>query len=111
MANKAMPMLNPPHLGSFIKTEVFEPLGLSASAAWNALKVSRPTRSSFLNGRADLSGCMACGVEKAFGVDMETLMRMQTSYDIARTRHHESRIRAPRLVPDIPAADPAGDRS
>lgn len=98
-----MQILNPPHLGLFIRTEVFEPLGLSVSAAAKALRVSRPTLSSLLNGRADLSGSMALRLKKAFGVDMETLMRMQSSYDIARTRLHANCIRVPRFVPDIPA--------
>ena len=35
---------------------------------------------------ADLSGDMALRIEKAFGVKMDTLMRMQASYDIALTR-------------------------
>src|ERR1017187_6610805 len=103
-------MLSPPHPGSFIRTEVLDPLGLSVSAAAKALKVSRPTLSSLLNGRAALSGSMALRLEKAFGVNMETLMRMQSSYDIARTRRYEHRIRVPRFAPDIPAARRAGDR-
>ena len=81
-----MPMLNPPHPGSFIRTEILEPLGLSVTAAARVLKVSRPALSSLLNGKADLSGPMAIRIEKAFGVKMETLMRMQSAYDIARTR-------------------------
>ena len=103
-------MLSPPHPGSFIRTEVLDPLGLSVSAAAKALKVSRPTLSSLLNGRAALSGSMALRLEKAFGVDMEALMRMQSSYDIAQTRRHENRILVSRFVPKIPPADRAGDR-
>lgn len=103
-------MLSPPHPGSFIRTEVLDPLGLSVSAAAKALKVSRPTLSSLLNGRAALSGSMALRLEKAFGVDMETLMRMQSSYDIAQTRRHENRILVSRFIPKIPPADRAGDR-
>jgi addiction module HigA family antidote len=94
-----MRMLNPPHPGSFIRTEVIEPLGLSVSAAARAIKVSRPTLSTLLNGKADLSGEMALRLEKAFGVDMETLVRMQSSYDIARTRRRESSIRVSRYEP------------
>ncbi|PYR20430.1 MAG: addiction module antidote protein, HigA family, partial [Acidobacteria bacterium] len=56
------------------------------------LGVSRPTLSSLLNGQADLSGDMALRLEKAFGVRMDTLMRMQASYDIARTRQREKSI-------------------
>jgi len=40
--------------------------------------------SSLLSGKADLSGEMALRLEKAFGVKMDTLMRMQVSYDIAQ---------------------------
>jgi addiction module HigA family antidote len=89
---------------------VLDPLGLSVSAAAKALKVSRPTLSSLLNGRAALSGSMALRLEKAFGVDMETLMRMQSSYDIAQTRRHENRILVSRFIPKIPSPDRAGDR-
>ncbi|HEV2351262.1 MAG TPA: HigA family addiction module antitoxin [Terriglobia bacterium] len=88
-----MPIKNPPHLGDFIRTEIVEPAGLSVTAAAAALHVSRPTLSSLLNGRSDLSGDMALRIEKAFGVKMDTLMRMQASYDIAQTRKREKQIR------------------
>ncbi|MFZ0662275.1 MAG: hypothetical protein WAM66_06240 [Acidobacteriaceae bacterium] len=42
--------------------------------------------SSLLNGKADLFGDAALRIEKAFGVKMDTHMRMQPSYDIVRTR-------------------------
>jgi addiction module HigA family antidote len=88
-----MPMKNPPHPGDFIRTEIVEPTGLSITAAAAALHVSRPALSSLLNGRADLSGEMALRIEKAFGVKMDTLMRMQSSYDIAETRRREKSIK------------------
>jgi addiction module HigA family antidote len=50
-----MPMKNPPHPGDFIRTELIIPAGLSVTAEAKALGVSRPTLSSLLNGRADLS--------------------------------------------------------
>jgi len=70
------------------------------------LRVSRPTLSSLLNAKADLSGDMALRFEKAFGVDMETLMRMQNSCDIAETRRREKQIRVRRFEPaePLPAA-------
>jgi len=40
---------------------------------------------------------MALRIEKAFGVRMDTLMRMQASYDIAQTRKHEKDIHVPRF--------------
>ncbi|MGA2581457.1 MAG: HigA family addiction module antitoxin [Bryobacteraceae bacterium] len=78
-------MKNPPHPGDFIRTEIIEPVGLSAAA----LRVSRPALSSLLNSKADLSGEMAQRIEKAFGVKIETLMRMQPAFDIAKTRSRE----------------------
>jgi addiction module HigA family antidote len=80
-----MPIKNPPHPGDFIRTEIIEPAGLSVTAA--------AALSSLLNGKSDLSGEMALRIEKAFGVRMDTLMRMQSAYDIAQTRKREKEIR------------------
>jgi antitoxin HigA-1 len=96
-----MRMLNPPHPGDFIRTELLAPLGLTVTAAADALGVSRPALSSLLNGRANLSGEMALRVEKAFGVSMDTLLRMQSAYEIAQTRKREKEIR---VRPYHPAA-------
>lgn len=92
-----MPMLNPPHPGEFIRTEVIEPRGLTVTHAAQVLRVSRPALSSLLNGKAGLSGGMALRIEKAFGVKMDTLLRMQASYDIAQTRKREKEIRVRRF--------------
>jgi len=86
-----MPMKNPPHPGEFIQAEIIEAAGLTATAAAKAWRVSRPTLSSLLNGKAGLSGEMALRIEKAFGVKMDSLMRMQSSYDIARRASARSR--------------------
>jgi addiction module HigA family antidote len=91
-------MKNPPHPRDFIKTEIVGAYGLSAAAAVAvALGVSRPTLSSLLNGKAGLSGDMALRIEKAFGVKMDTLMRMQSAYEIAQTRKREKLIRVARV--------------
>lgn len=92
-----MPMKNPPHPGDFIRTEIVEAAGLTVTAAAIALGVSRPALSSLLNSRAYLSGDMALRIEKAFGVRMDTLMRMQSSYDIAQTRKRENTIKVRRV--------------
>jgi addiction module HigA family antidote len=90
-------MKNPPHPGDFIRTEIIHPAGLSVTAAAVVLQVSRPALSSLLNGSAGLSGDMALRIEKAFGVKMDTLMRMQAAYEIARTRAREKNIRVRRF--------------
>jgi addiction module HigA family antidote len=92
-----MPMKNPPHPGDFIRTEIIEPAGLPVTAAAAALQVSRPALSRLLNGKGDLSGEMALRIEKAFGVKMDTLMRIQCAYYIARTRKREKEIRVRRF--------------
>ncbi len=88
-----MLMKSPPHPGYFVRTEILEPAGLSVTAAAAVLHVSRPALSNVLNAKADLSGDIALRIEKAFGVKMETLMRMQSNYDIAKTRSREKEIR------------------
>src|SRR5258708_34773917 len=89
---------NPPHPGDFIRTEIVEAAGLSVTAAAAALGVSRPALSSLLNSKAGLSGDMALRFEKAFGVRMDTLMRMQSAYEIAETRKREKQINVRRVL-------------
>ena len=95
-------MRNPVHPGAFIRAEILEPLDLSVTAAAQVLGVTRQAVSSLLNGQADLSGDMALRIEKAFEVRMETLMRMQSSYDIVQTRQCAKLITVRRYRP--PAA-------
>ena len=85
-------MKNPAHPGGFVKSEIIEPLSLSVTAAAKALGVTRAALSALLNERANLSPEMALRIEKAFGVSMDTLMRMQNSWDIARVRRREGEI-------------------
>jgi addiction module HigA family antidote len=84
---------NPSHPGAFIKDEVITPLGLTVTTAAKVLGVTRAALSAVLNGRAALSPQMALRVEKAFGPTMDTLLRMQTSHDIAQARRTESSIK------------------
>lgn len=95
-------MKAPAHPGGFVKTEVIEPLGLSVTAAAEVLGITRAALSALLNERADLSPEMAIRIEKAFGVSMETLMRMQNSFDIAEAR---KRARAINVKPYLGTLD------
>ena len=85
-------MKNPVHPGGFVKREIVDALDLSVTRAAQALGVTRPALSALLNERAHLSPEMALRIEKVFGVSMDTLMRMQNSYDIAQTRKREGEI-------------------
>ena len=94
-----MPMKNPPHPGDLIRTEIIEALGLNVSKAAEILKVRRATLSDLLQGKAALSPEMALRIEKAFGPDMDHLLRMQIAYDVAKTRRHSREIAVKRYVP------------
>jgi addiction module HigA family antidote len=93
---------SPAHPGGFVKSEIIEPLALSVTDAAQALGITRAALSTFLNEHASLSPEMAIRLEKAFGVSMETLMRMQNSYDIALAHEKKGEISVSRYVPKAP---------
>lgn len=82
----------PPHPGEFIRDEILSELGLSVSEAADVLGVRRATLSDLVNANAALSPEMALRVEKAFGVDMEMLLRMQAWHDAAAMRRRAGEI-------------------
>jgi addiction module HigA family antidote len=81
------------HPGDWLRTEIVEPHGLNVTNAARHLGVTRQTMSNLLNARAGLSADMAIRFEKAFGVRADTLLRMQTSYELAQARANEAAIR------------------
>lgn len=86
-------LFQPTHPGEFVRMEVIEPLGLTVTDAAQALGVTRQAVSALLNGRASLSAEMAIRLEKAFGLKMETLLQMQTAFDIAAARQNAASIK------------------
>ena len=94
-----MPMKNPPHPGDLIRTEIIEALGLNVSKAAEVLRVRRATLSDLLHGKAALTAEMALRIERAFGADMNHLLRMQLAYDVAKTREHARALSIKRYVP------------
>ena len=91
-------MRNPTHPGVLIREEILEPLELSIAEAAVALGVRRATLSDVTNGKAALSAEMALRLEKAFGVSMDLLLRMQAGYDAAQARRHGSHLRVRRFA-------------
>jgi addiction module HigA family antidote len=91
--------------------EVIEPLGLSVTKAAKVLGVTRPALSALLNGRAALSPHMALRVEKAFGPKMDTLLRMQTAFEIAEAREREANIKVKRYVAKPPTSHEQVDQA
>jgi addiction module HigA family antidote len=97
-ANQGIRMKHPAHPGAFLKSEILEALELSVTDAAKVLGVTRPALSALLNERAALSSEMALRFEKAFGLSMETLMRMQNSFDIAEARRGAGAIQVKPFV-------------
>lgn len=98
MTDQGITMKDPAHPGGFIR-EIVTELELNVKDAAEALGVTRPALSNLLNEHASLSPEMALRIEKAFGVQMDTLMRMQNAYDIAQARSREGEIAVNRYVP------------
>ncbi len=73
--------MKPPHPGSFIREEILDELGLSVARAAGILGVRRAILSDLINEKASLLPEMALRIEKAFGVSMDTLLRMQAWHD------------------------------
>lgn len=85
-------MKEPVHPGGFVRSEIIESRGLSVTDAAGALGVTRPCLSKLLNEHAHLSPEMGLRIERAFGVSLDMLMAMQTSFDVAQVRKRAGEI-------------------
>ena len=94
-----MPMKSPPHIGSFIRTEVIGPFDLTVTNAAEILGVRRATLSDLIHGKASLSSEMALRIEKAFDVSMDMLLRMQAWYDSYTMRQRADEIHVQHYEP------------
>ena len=91
-----MPMKNPPHIGRVIWNAILDPLGLSVTKAAEVLGVRRATLSDLINGKSNLTAEMALRIHKAFGPDVDHLLRMQVAYDVAQIRKRAKTIKVKR---------------
>ena len=93
--------MTPSHPGEFIRDEVLAECGLSVTEAAKILGVRRATLSDLLNEKTALSPEMALRVEKAFGLSMDIMLRMQAWYDAHAQARRRDRGRAvsARLIP------------
>lgn len=92
-----MKMHNPPHPGEVLRELCLEPLGLSVTAAAEALGVSRKTLSFILNGRSGVSPEMAVRLSIAFGTSAESWMNQQTLYDLWLAEQDRKNLRVKKL--------------
>jgi addiction module HigA family antidote len=93
-----MPTKNPPHIGRIIWSGILEPLDLSITKAAGILGVRRATLSDLINGKAALTAEMALRIHKAFGPDVDHLLRMQVAYDVAQVRKRSKDIKVKRYT-------------
>lgn len=94
--SEAMPIekigMKPVHPGKFLRDEVIDELGLSVARAAEILGVRRATLSSLLNANARLSPEMALRFEKAFGISMDMMLRLQAWHDAERMRANANTV-------------------
>ena len=90
--------MTPPHPGEFFRDEILDELGLSVAKAAEILDVRRATLSDLTNGNASLSPEMALRIEKAFGLSMDTMLRMQAWYDAQAMRRRAGEIDVKRYL-------------
>ena len=62
------------------------------------LGVRRATLSDLINGKTALTAEMALRIHKAFGPDVDHLLRMQAAYDAAQIRKRAKEIKVKRYV-------------
>ena len=93
--------MKPSHPGEFIREEVVEALNLAIGRAAGILGVRRATLSDLLNEKAGLTPEMALRLEKAFGLSMDTLLRMQAWYDACCMREKADQVYVKRFVPGV----------
>src|SRR3970282_2414606 len=91
-----MSMKNPSHAGDIIYWGILEPLAISITQAAEILGVRRATLSAVVNGKASLSPELALRIEKAFGPEVDHLLRIQAAYDAAQIRKRAKQIKVKR---------------
>jgi antitoxin HigA-1 len=97
-----MPMKNPPHPGRIVRQECIEPLGLTVTAAAEALGVTRQALNNVVNEKAAISPEMAVRIAKAFGGSADMWLRMQMVYDLAHIDESKIRVKPLRRASSIP---------
>ena len=86
------------HPGLWLRAEIVDPAGMNVTDLADHLGVSRQSMSKLLNGHQGLSAEMAIRFEKAFRLQADTLMRMQSAHDLAEARAHEDEIEVERVA-------------
>jgi antitoxin HigA-1 len=81
------------HPGIWLRGEIVEPNKVGVADLARHFGVSSHAMSILLNGHVGLSADMAIRFAKAFGLNADTLCRMQTAHDLVAARQHEKKTK------------------
>jgi addiction module HigA family antidote len=95
-----MTMNNPAHPGEVIRELCLSPLGLTVTAAADALGVTRKALSDLLNGHSGVSLDMAIRLEKVGWSTADHWLRMQLQYDLWQARQRSEQITVRKRFPE-----------
>lgn len=102
--------MTPPHPGDFVRTEALGEPGSSIADGARILGVREASLSATVNGDTALSPEMALRIEKAFGLDLDLLPRMQAWHDTCRIRASADEIAGEHHRPGPPRRSGDGRR-
>ncbi|WP_191060565.1 HigA family addiction module antitoxin [Geminicoccus harenae] len=91
--------MKPTHPGAFIRNEILADLELTTERAADILGVDSDSLADLLHERISLSPEMALRVEMAFGLSLETLLRLQARFDAWAIRRRADEIEVRRYKP------------
>jgi addiction module HigA family antidote len=97
-----MEMFNPAHPGEVIREACLKPLGLTVTAAADALGVTRKALSDLLNCHSGVSPEMAIRLEKVGWSTADHWLRMQVQRDLWVVRQKADQIKVKRRLWDQP---------
>jgi addiction module HigA family antidote len=81
------------HPGELLREEVVTAYNLTILKTAQLLKVSRPTLSNILNGKAAITPNMSIRIAKVFGGNPDLWLRLQSGYDLREAeREFEERL-------------------
>lgn len=85
-----------PHPDLSVRHDCLKSLGLSITEETKVLGVKQQAMNNLVSGKAGISAEMAIRLEKAFGGDAETCLRIQAASDLVHMEKHAGYIKVQR---------------
>ena len=93
-----MEIFDPAHPGEIVREDCLAPLGLTVTAAADALGVTRKALSDLLNGHSGVSPDMAIRLEKVGWSTADHWLRLQLQRDLWEARQRSDGIKVKRRL-------------